>query len=69
MRYFPDTDTDLNIAFLTDTVEAPDTLLQQIRVKRQIEHHQLIGKLEVTPFRTDFRAEQHLCAPSSSEAK
>ena len=55
-------DAYLNITFLADTVETADTLLQQIRVKRQIEHHQLIGKLEVTPFRTDFRAEQHLCA-------
>ena len=41
---------DLNIVSLADTVKTADTLLQQIRVERQIEHHQIAGELEVTAF-------------------
>ena len=55
-------DVDLDIVRLADTVEAADTLLQQIRVKRQIEHHQIAGELEVASFGTDLRAQQHLGA-------
>ena len=47
---------------LTDTIQTTDTLFQQVGVERQIEHHQVAGELEVTPFRTDFRAQQNLCA-------
>ena len=53
---------NLNIVRLADTIETADTLLQQIRVKRQVEHHQTAGELEVAPFGTDFGAEQHLRA-------
>ena len=53
---------DLDIVRLTDTVETADTLLQQIRVKRQVEHHQVAGELEVTSFGADFGAQQHLRA-------
>ncbi len=47
---------------LADTIETADTLFQQIRVERQIEHDQVAGELEVTAFRTDFRAQHHLSA-------
>ena len=53
---------DLNIMRLADTIQTADALLEQIRVKRQIEHHQVAGELEVTAFRADFRAQQNLCA-------
>ena len=53
---------DLDIVRLTDTVETANTLLQQIRVERQIEHYQVAGKLEVTAFGANFRTQQHLGA-------
>ena len=53
---------DLNIVGLADTVKTTDTLLQQIRVERQVEHHQVAGELEVAAFRADFRTQQHLSA-------
>ena len=59
---------DLDIVHLADTVQTADTLLQQIRVERQIEHHQLTGELEVAAFGADPE-HSSTCAPSSSEAK
>lgn len=53
---------DLDIVRLADTVETTDTLLQQIRVKRQVEHHQVAGELEVASFGADLGAQQHLGA-------
>ena len=53
---------DLNVVRLANTIQTADTLLEQIRVEGQIEHHQMAGELEVTPFRADFGAEQHLRA-------
>lgn len=47
---------------LADTVQTADTLLQQIRVERQIEHHQLTGELEVAAFGADLGTQQHLRA-------
>lgn len=41
---------DFDGILLTDTIQSADTLFQQIRVERQIEQHQMAGKLEVTPF-------------------
>ena len=38
---------DLDGILLTDTIQSADTLFQQIRVERQIEQHQMAGKLEV----------------------
>ncbi len=49
---------DLDIVRLADTVETTDTLLQQIRVKRQVEHHQVAGELEVASFGADLGAQQ-----------
>ena len=59
---------DLDIVRLADTVETTDTLLQQIRVKRQVEHHQVAGELEVASFGADLGAQQHLrrCAQVKS---
>lgn len=47
---------------LTDTIQTPNTLLQQIRVEWQVKHYHVAGELEVTSFRTDFRAQQYLRA-------
>ncbi|MNT94095.1 hypothetical protein D3C72_2357100 [compost metagenome] len=47
---FQERDVDLNIMRLANTVQTANTLFQQIRVKRQIEHHQFAGELEVTAF-------------------
>ncbi|MNC05641.1 hypothetical protein D3C75_531310 [compost metagenome] len=38
---------DLDGILLTDTIQSADTLFQQVRVERQIEQHQMAGKLEV----------------------
>lgn len=47
---------------LTDTIQTPNTLLQQIRVEWQVKHHHVAGELEVTSFRTDFE-HSSTCAP------
>ena len=47
---------------LADPVEAADALLEQVRVGRQVEQHQMVGELEVAAFAADFRADQHLGA-------
>ncbi|MNS47954.1 hypothetical protein D3C72_805060 [compost metagenome] len=60
--FFQERNVDLNIMSLADTVQTANTLLQQVRVKRQIEHHQMAGELEVTALGADFGAEQHLRA-------
>ncbi len=56
-------DVDLDRVLLADTIETTDTLFQQIRVERQIEQHQVAGKLEVATLGADLGAEQHLGAP------
>ncbi len=53
-------DVQLDDVLLADAVETTDPLFEQIRVGRQIEHHQVMGKLEVTALGTDFRADQYL---------
>ena len=60
--FFQVRNVDLDIVRLADTVETTDTLLQQIRVKRQVEHHQVAGELEVASFGADLGAQQHLGA-------
>ncbi len=50
---------------LTDTVRRPIRCSSRSGVERQIEHHWVAGELEVTPFRTDFRAQQNLVRPLS----
>ncbi|MNZ40271.1 hypothetical protein D3C78_577840 [compost metagenome] len=47
---------------LADPVEAADALLEQVRVGRQVEQHQVVGELEVAAFGADFRTDQHLGA-------
>ena len=51
---------DLNIVRLADTVQTANTLFQQVRVKRQIEHDQLACELEVTAFGTNLGTQQNL---------
>ena len=53
---------NLNIMRLTNTVQTANTLFQQIRVERQVKHHQIAGELEVTPFGADFRTQHYLGA-------
>ena len=40
-------DMNLDGMLLADTVQAADTLFQQVRVERQVEQHQVMGKLEI----------------------
>ena len=47
---------------LADPVQTADPLLQQVRVGRQVEQHQVMGKLEVTTFTADFGTDQYLGA-------
>ena len=58
--FFQERHVDLNIMRLTDTVQTTNTLFQQVRVERQVEHHQVAGELEVTPLGADFRTQHHL---------
>ena len=47
---------------LADAVQAPDALLQQVRVQGQVEQHQVVGELEVAALAADLRADQGLGA-------
>ncbi len=60
--FFQVWNVDLDIMHLTNTVQTANTLFQQVRIERQIKHHQMAGELEVTPFGADFRAQHHLGA-------
>ena len=51
-------DVDVDGLGLADAVQAADTLLQQIRVGRQIKQHQMMSELEVTTLAADFRTDQ-----------
>ncbi|MDT4791933.1 hypothetical protein FQZ97_243870 [compost metagenome] len=55
-------DVDLDGVALADAVETADALLQLVRMRRQVEQHQMVGELEVAAFAADFRADQHLRA-------
>ncbi len=55
-------DVQLDAVLLTNAVQAPDALLKQVGVGRQVKHHQMMGELEVAALTADFRADQHLCA-------
>ncbi len=48
--------------FLADPVEAADALLEQARIERQIEEHQVVGELEIAALAADFRADEQLRA-------
>ena len=45
---------------LTDAIEAPDALLEQIGLAWQVEQHEVVGELEVAALTADLRADQHL---------
>src|SRR5690554_1087828 len=51
---------NINGFSLANPVKAPDALLKQIRVGGQIKKDKVMGKLEVTAFTTNFRADQRL---------
>ena len=43
---------------LADAVEAADPLFEQFGIERQVEEHEVVGKLEVAALAADFGAEQ-----------
>ena len=53
-------DMQLDGRTLPNSVEAADTLFQQVGFERQIEQHQVMGKLEIASFTAYLRADQHL---------
>ena len=55
-------DVQLDRVFLADPVETADALLEQVGVRRQVEHHQVVGELEVAALTADLGADQHLGA-------
>jgi hypothetical protein len=59
---------DLHSPGLPDPIEPPDALLEQVRIQRQVEQHQMMGELEVAPLAADLRAEQDL-GPVIDDAK
>ncbi len=52
----------LDGVLLADAVETADALLEKVRMRWQIEQHQMVAELEVAAFTADFRADQHLRA-------
>ena len=53
---------DNDIFRLADTVQTTDTLFHKGGIQRQVEENQVMGKLEVTAFGTDFRCNQQVRA-------
>jgi hypothetical protein len=47
---------DMDSRRLPDAVEAPDALLEQLRIKRKIVQGKVVRELEVSSFAPDFRA-------------
>ncbi len=48
----------LNFLHLADTVQSPDTLFEQVWVKRQVEQDQVMSELKVPPLAADLGAQQ-----------
>ena len=44
---------------LADTIEPADSLLHKLGVFREIPEDEVMGKLEVAPFASDFGAEEY----------
>lgn len=53
---------DADFLALADPVQAADALLEQIRVQRQVQQHQVVGELEVTALGADLGTDQRLGA-------
>ncbi len=53
-------DVQLDGVLLADPVKAADALFEQVWVRGQVEHHQVVGELEVAAFAADLRADKHL---------
>ncbi|KAF5269745.1 hypothetical protein FQR65_LT17933 [Abscondita terminalis] len=52
----------LDHMFLANAIQTSDALFQKVRVRGQVEQHQMVGELKVAAFAADFRAES---APSA----
>ena len=51
---------DVNISALTDPVQTTDALFQQIRMERQVKADQVLRKLKIAAFTTNFGTDQRL---------
>ena len=51
---------DLDVFSLADAVQPADALFQQVRIQRQVQQHQMVGKLEVPAFGADLGTDQRL---------
>ena len=45
---------DVNISALTNPVQTTDALFQQIRMERQVKANQVLRKLKIAAFTTNF---------------
>ena len=45
---------DVNISALTDPVQTTDALFQQVRMERQVKANQVLRKLKIAAFTTNF---------------
>ena len=52
----------MNISALTDPVQTADTLVQQIRMEREVEAYEVLRKLKIAALTANFRADQRLRA-------
>ena len=53
-------DMDADRLSLADAIEAPDALLDEARIERKIEKHEVVRELEIATFATNFGTEQEL---------
>ena len=58
-----------DVVLLANAIEAADALFKQVRIERQVPHHDAMGELEVATFRADFRTEQQACAVRVGEIR
>ena len=49
-----------DIVHLTDPVQASNALLNQVRLRGQVKHHQMAGELKISTFTSDLRADHDL---------
>ena len=51
---FAKRDMDVDRRGLSDAVESPDALLEEFGIPRQIEEHEMVGELEISPLAADL---------------
>ena len=51
---FAKRDMNVDRRGLTDAVESPDALLEKFWIRRQIEEHEVVGELEISPLAADL---------------